>query len=131
MHRQGAIPVVCQTYGAQVLGITPQDRCLSASKAFFAYGVGASVLFPMSVGAAAVLEPAPANPAILAERSVAYAATLFFAGPTFFAGMLRAGLPADALAGSGWPPRRARPSRPPCITGGPHISAWTSSTAWA
>jgi acyl-coenzyme A synthetase/AMP-(fatty) acid ligase len=74
MHRHGSIPVVCETYGAQVLGITPQDRCLSASKAFFAYGLGASVLFPMSAGAAAVLEPAPANPSILAERSVAYAA---------------------------------------------------------
>jgi len=98
MHRHGAIPVVCETYGAQVLGITPQDRCLSASKAFFAYGLGASVLFPMSVGAAAVLEPAPAQPGNLAERAGVYAATLFFAGPTFFAGMLRAGLPADALA---------------------------------
>ncbi len=32
MHRHGAIPVVCQTYGAQVLGITPEDRWLSASK---------------------------------------------------------------------------------------------------
>lgn len=98
MHRHGAIPVVCETYGTQVLGIGPQDRCLSASKAFFAYGLGASVLFPMSVGAAAVLEPAPAQPEILAERAGVYAATLFFAGPTFFAGMLRAGLPADALA---------------------------------
>ena len=98
MHRHGAIPVVCETYGAQVLGITPEDRCLSASKAFFAYGLGASVLFPMSVGAAAVLEPAPANPGILAERAGVYAATLFFAGPTFFAGMLRAGLQAGALA---------------------------------
>jgi acyl-coenzyme A synthetase/AMP-(fatty) acid ligase len=36
MHRHGSIPVVCETYGAQVLGITPQDRCLSASEAFFA-----------------------------------------------------------------------------------------------
>jgi benzoate-CoA ligase family protein len=99
MHRHGSIPVVCGTYGAQVLGITPEDRCLSASKAFFAYGLGASVLFPMSVGAAAVLEPTPATPVILAERSVAHAASLFFAGPTFFAAMLRAGLPADALAG--------------------------------
>jgi benzoate-CoA ligase family protein len=98
MHRHGAIPVVCETYGAQVLGITPEDRCLSASKAFFAYGLGASLLFPMSVGAAAVLEPAPAHPGILAERARFYAATLLFAGPTFFAGMLRADLPADALA---------------------------------
>jgi acyl-coenzyme A synthetase/AMP-(fatty) acid ligase len=35
----------------------------------------------------------------MAERAGKYAATLFFAGPTFFSNMLRAGLPADALAG--------------------------------
>ena len=99
MHRHGSVQVVCETYAAQVLGITPEDRCLSAAKAFFAYGLGNSVLFPLSAGAAAVLEPAPARPDLMAERVRRYAPTLFFAGPTFFAGMLRAGLPADALAG--------------------------------
>ena len=97
MHRHGSIPVVCETYGAQVLGIAPDDRCLSAAKAFFAYGLGNSVLFPMSVGATAVLDPAPAKPDIMAQRGQDYRATLFFAGPTFFANMLRAGLPGDAL----------------------------------
>ena len=99
MHRHGSVRVVCETYGTQVLGITPDDRCLSAAKAFFAYGLGNSVLFPLSVGAAAVLEPSPSRPEIMAERARFYAATLFFAGPTFFSNMLRAGLPADALAG--------------------------------
>ena len=62
MHRHGSIRVVCETYGTQVLGIRPDDRCLSAAKAFFAYGLGNSVLFPLAVGAAAVLEPAPSRP---------------------------------------------------------------------
>jgi benzoate-CoA ligase family protein len=97
MHRHGAIQVVCETYGQQVLGVTRGDRCLSAAKAFFAYGLGNSVLFPLSVGATGVLEPAPARPDLLAERAREYRATLFFAGPTFFAGMLRAQLPPDAL----------------------------------
>ena len=99
MHRHGSVLVVCETYGTQVLGITPDDRCLSAAKGFFAYGLGNSVLFPLSVGAAAVLEPSPSRPEIMAERAGFYAATLFFAGPTFFANMLRADLPANALAG--------------------------------
>jgi benzoate-CoA ligase family protein len=99
MHRHGSVPVVCETYGTQVLGIRPDDRCLSAAKAFFAYGLGNSVLFPLSIGAAAVLEPSPARPDVMAGDAVKYGATLFFAGPTFFANMLRAGLPADALAG--------------------------------
>jgi benzoate-CoA ligase family protein len=99
MHRHGSIHVVCETYGRQVLQIGPDDRCLSAAKAFFAYGLGNSLLFPLSVGAAAVLEPAPSRPDALVERAQQYGATLFFAGPTFFANMLRARLPAAALAG--------------------------------
>ena len=98
MHRHGSIRVVCETYGAQVLGIRPDDRCLSAAKAFFAYGLGNSLLFPLSVGAAAILEPAPSKPDALAERARKYGATLFFAGPTFFANMLHADVGADALA---------------------------------
>jgi benzoate-CoA ligase family protein len=97
MHRHAAIEVVCETYGRQVLGITPADRCLSAAKAFFAYGLGNSVLFPLSVGATAVLEPSPSRPDVIADAAAKYGATLFFAGPTFFANMLRAGLPAGAL----------------------------------
>jgi benzoate-CoA ligase family protein len=99
MHRHGSVRVVCETYGAQVLGVRPDDRCLSAAKAFFAYGLGNSVLFPMSVGAAAVLEPAPSRPDVIVDDAQKHHATLFFAGPTFFAGMLRGGLPADALSG--------------------------------
>jgi benzoate-CoA ligase family protein len=97
MHRQGSIPVVCENYGAQVLGISPDDRCLSAAKGFFAYGLGNSVLFPLSVGASVVLEPAPSRPDLMVSRASEYGATLFFAGPTFFANMLHAGLPGDAL----------------------------------
>ena len=79
MHRHGAIRVVCETYGAQVLGIRPTDRCLSAAKAFFAYGLGNSVLFPLSVGATTILEPSPSRPQVVADRAREYGATLFFA----------------------------------------------------
>jgi benzoate-CoA ligase family protein len=99
MHRHGSIRVVCETYGEQILGIRPGDRCLSAAKAFFAYGLGNSVLYPLSAGAATILEPAPSRAELLVERSRGYGATLFFAGPTFFANMLRAELPRKALEG--------------------------------
>ena len=99
MHRHGAIKVVCETYGVQVLGIRPGDRCMSAAKAFFAYGLGNSLLFPLSVGASAVLEPSPSRPGLIADAAQKHGATLFFAGPTFFANMLGAGLATDALAG--------------------------------
>jgi benzoate-CoA ligase family protein len=99
MHRHGSVRVVCETYGAQVLGIRPGDRCLSAAKAFFAYGLGNSLLFPLSAGAAAILEPAPSRPDLMAERAAQFRPTLFFGGPTFFANMLRAGLPPSAMSG--------------------------------
>jgi benzoate-CoA ligase family protein len=99
MHRHGAVEVVCETYGAQVLGVRREDRCLSAAKAFFAYGLGNTVLFPLAAGAAAVLEPAPSRPDALVERAQKFGATVFFAGPTFFANMLRAQLPPDSLSG--------------------------------
>jgi benzoate-CoA ligase family protein len=99
MHRHGSVPVVCETYGRQVLGIRPDDRCLSAAKAFFAYGLGNSLLFPLAAGAASVLLPPASRPDLIAETAVKYGATLFFGGPTFFANMLRAGMPSDALGG--------------------------------
>jgi benzoate-CoA ligase family protein len=99
MHRHGSVRVVCETYASQVLGIRPDDRCLSAAKAFFAYGLGNSVLFPLSVGASAVLEPSPSKPELMVDRMRRHGVTLFFGGPTFFANMLRAELPTDAIKG--------------------------------
>jgi acyl-coenzyme A synthetase/AMP-(fatty) acid ligase len=66
MHRHGAVRVVGESYGTQVLGIRPDDRCLSSTKAFFAYGLGNSVLFPLAAGAAAVLERALSKPDVIA-----------------------------------------------------------------
>jgi benzoate-CoA ligase family protein len=99
MHRHGSIRFVCETYATKVLGIGPDDRCLSAAKAFFAYGLGNSVLFPLSVGATAILEPTPSRPDTIVQRANEYRATLFFGGPTFFANMLRAGLAERAMPG--------------------------------
>jgi benzoate-CoA ligase family protein len=98
VHRHASIRSVCETYGAQVLGIRPDDRCLSVPKLFFAYGIGNSCFFPLSVGASAVLEPARPTPALIAERVAAERPTLFFGVPTFYAALLAAGLPADTFA---------------------------------
>ena len=99
MHRHANIRAVCETYGAQVLGIRPGDVTFSVAKVFFAYGLGNSVLFPLSAGAAAVLEPRRPTPALVAERLAADGPTLFFGSPTFYATLLAAGLPADTFAG--------------------------------
>src|ERR1700744_1709796 len=69
MHRQAAIEGVCENYGRQVLRIRPGDRCLSAAKAFFAYGLGNSLLFPLSAGGAGGPLPPPAPPPPLAAAA--------------------------------------------------------------
>src|SRR5215468_4446601 len=98
MHRHGSIVRVCETYAHQVLGITPDDRCYSVAKLFFAYGIGNSLFFPFSVGATAVLDPARATPAGAAARLAEDRPSLFFAGPAFFAALLAADVPAEAFA---------------------------------
>jgi benzoate-CoA ligase family protein len=98
MHRHEAIPFVAEHYGAQVLGITPDDRCFSVAKLFFAYGLGNSALFPLSVGATTVLEPARPTPDLVADVLRKHQPTLFFGVPTFYAGLLAADLPADTFA---------------------------------
>ena len=98
MHRHANIRHVCETYARQVLGIRPDDRCLSVAKLFFAYGLGNSALFPLSTGATTILEPRRPTPDVIAERVRADSPTLFFGVPTFYAGMLAADLPGDLMS---------------------------------
>ncbi|HEY0813753.1 MAG TPA: benzoate-CoA ligase family protein [Pseudonocardia sp.] len=98
MHRHTDIRYVCETYGRQVLGITPDDVCLSGAKLFFAYGLGNSLLFPLSVGASVVLEPARPNPTLFGERTVEHGVTLFFGGPSFWGPLMAADLPRETFA---------------------------------
>lgn len=88
MHRHGSIRAVCDTYGAQVLGVRADDRCLSVPKLFFAYGLGNSAFFPLAAGATTVLEPARPTPHGIAARVIAERPTLFFAVPTFYSALL-------------------------------------------
>lgn len=98
MHRHADIRFVAETYGAQVLGLTRDDVCLSAAKLFFAYGIGNSLFFPLSVGACAVLEPARPNPARYAGLIAEHGVTLFFGGPSFWGPLMAADLPRDTFA---------------------------------
>ena len=66
-HVHSRLRFTAETYGAQVLGIQPDDVMFSAAKAFHAYGLGNSLTFPMSVGASAVFLPdRPTPDAVLA-----------------------------------------------------------------
>ncbi|WP_158887209.1 benzoate-CoA ligase family protein [Amycolatopsis anabasis] len=113
MHRHVDVRLVAENYAQQVLRIAPGDRCLSVAKLFFAYGLGNSMFFPLSVGATALLEPARPTPRLLAERVARDRATLLFGTPSFFGPLLASDVPDDAFssvrqgvsAGEALPPR--------------------------
>lgn len=88
MHRHGSIRFVAEHYAQQILGLRPQDRCLSVAKLFFAYGLGNSCFFPLAAGATAILDPAPPTPAALAHRLAVDEPTVFFGVPTSYAALL-------------------------------------------
>lgn len=98
MHRQASPRVTAESFGAGVLGIGPDDRCLSVAKLFFAFGLGNSLTFPLSVGASAILNPRRPVPAKVIDLIREERPTLFFASPGFIAAVLDAGPPADAFA---------------------------------
>jgi benzoate-CoA ligase family protein len=98
MHRHASLRATAETYARSVLEIGPDDRCLSVAKLFFAYGLGNSLTFPLSVGASAVLNPRRPTPADVLGLARDERPTLFFATPGFVAALLDADAPDDAFA---------------------------------
>lgn len=70
------------------LALAPGDLCFSTAKISFGYGLGNSVLFPLSAGAAAVLRGQPSDPAGVLETIVALRPTVFFSGPSLYRALL-------------------------------------------
>lgn len=84
-HRHRALLVAAEQYGNKVLGITPDDLLFSASKLFFAYGLGNSLAFPLYHGVTAVLHPGKTPPDELLALIALHRPTLFFTVPTVYA----------------------------------------------
>jgi benzoate-CoA ligase family protein len=98
IHKQGDLQASFDTYAAQVLKVTAEDRFLSVAKLFFAYGLGNSLTFPFGAGATSILEPRRPTPAIYRELAASEKPTLFFAAPGFVAALLDAGVAADEFS---------------------------------
>ena len=89
VHLQHDMYVCAETYAKGVLGMRESDRCFSAAKLFFAYGLGNALYMPFAVGATAILLPDPPTAPRVYEMIERYQPTLFFSVPTNF-GMLLA-----------------------------------------
>ncbi len=87
-HVHSSLRATAETYGAQVLGIGPDDLVFSAAKLFFAYGLGNSLTFPMAVGAAAVLLPDRPTPEAVFSMMRDHRPTIFCGVPTLYAALL-------------------------------------------
>jgi benzoate-CoA ligase len=88
VHRHVDPFITARLYGNGVLGLRPDDRVLSASKLFFAYGLGNALTHPLFAGAKVVLHPGRPTPQAMFELIEREGATLFFAVPTLYAAML-------------------------------------------
>ena len=88
VHTHGNPYWTAELYGTPILGLTERDLCFSAAKLFFAYGLGNSLSFPLSVGASVVLMAERPTPEATFKRLIERRPTIFFGAPTGFAGML-------------------------------------------
>jgi benzoate-CoA ligase family protein len=88
MHLHGSAIHTAALYAQSILGIGPDDLVFSAAKLFFAYGLGNSITFPFSVGAAAVLMAERPTPAAVVARMRQHAPTIFCGVPTLLARLL-------------------------------------------
>ncbi len=101
VHVQRSILHAVESYGRHVLGVRADDVAYATSKLFFAYGLGASLYFPLAAGASVVLSPEPFAPArtwkILSEERP----SLFFAVPAVYRALLDHAPPEaeEAIAG--------------------------------
>ena len=89
VHLQHDMVVCAELYAKGILGMTESDRCFSAAKLFFAYGLGNALYMPFSVGATAILLPEPPVAPRVYDIIEKHRPTLFFSVPTNF-GMLLA-----------------------------------------
>ena len=88
VHLHSHLILTAELYAKPVLGIKESDVVFSAAKLFFAYGLGNSLTFPMSVGATAVLMAERPTPDAVFRKLIANKPTIFYGVPTLYAAML-------------------------------------------
>jgi benzoate-CoA ligase len=88
VHLQHDVFVCLENYAKGVLGINQNDILFSASKFFFAYGLGNSFIYPAGLGASTVLLPDRPLPDSIFAAITKYKPTIFFGVPTLYANML-------------------------------------------
>jgi benzoate-CoA ligase family protein len=107
VHLQHDMVVCAERYAKGILGMTEHDRCFSAAKLFFAYGLGNGLYFPLAVGGTSILWPGPPKPPRVFEIIERHRPTLFFSVPSNFAALLA--YYKGSMEGRASPPFRREP----------------------
>nr|QWS64934.1 salicylyl-CoA ligase [Rhizobium sp.]WNK21641.1 CehG [Rhizobium sp.]WNK21644.1 CehG [Rhizobium sp.] len=90
VHLHHDMAYVQQSFGAHVLKLDGDDICYSVPKAYFAYGFGNSLIFPVSVGATALWMPGQPRPEVVLGAIEKYRPTVLFGLPTLYTALARA-----------------------------------------
>jgi benzoate-CoA ligase len=88
VHSHKDFVAAADLVGIEIFGLGADDLLFSASKLFFAFGLGNSLYFPARVGAASVLVPERIDAERAFEVIAAERPTVFFSVPTLYARML-------------------------------------------
>jgi benzoate-CoA ligase family protein len=88
VHLQHDMVYCTEYYAKPILQLTEDDICFSASKLFFAYGLGNGLFFPFGVGASAVHFPRRAVAEEMFKTIERYRPSVCFAAPSLYATML-------------------------------------------
>lgn len=88
IHSQYDMVASARNYARGVLNLTEDDIIYSGARLFFAYGLGNSMYFPLELGAAAVLNPAPPSPKNVFQCLERFRPTVFFGVPTLYGQLL-------------------------------------------
>jgi len=89
VHLQHDMSVAAEQYAKRTLGATEDDRFFSASKLFFAYGLGNGLYFPLALGATSILWPGSAHPANVLGVIKEHRPTLLFSVPSNYSAILQ------------------------------------------
>ncbi len=121
-HSGNDVLASADAFAGGVLGMTEADVVYSASKLFFAYGLGNSFSFPLRFGATTVLHPPKPEPAAIRDIVTGHGVTLLCAVPVVYTMLLKT-MPSD------WRPAALRL----CVSAGealppPVARAWHEQT---
>ena len=87
-HCHSNLMATAKLFGQGILGIRQDDVVHSASKLFFAYGLGNAMTFPLSVGATAALWPHRPSPEGVFETLRRNRVTIFYGVPSLYTALL-------------------------------------------